>query len=113
MIDLLISHNHTQTQSHHTTTQTVNAAAATIEAFVERRQHVLLEVIESLRSSFPRKEKWDNEKCLFELAIDPEMMQVVDKIKKYVTSIPCEDLNQHHALLGDVLKGVLDIIKHN
>ena len=39
-------------------------------------------------------------------------MQLVDKIKKYVTSIPCEDLNKHHALLGDVLKGVLDTVKH-
>ena len=82
---LIVHHNHTiTTTAQHT--QTVNAAAATIEAFVERRKHVLLEVIESLRSSFPRKEKWDNEKCLFELAIDPIMMQLVDKIKKYVTS---------------------------
>ena len=90
----------------------MNAAAATIEAFVERRQHVLLEVIESLRSSFPLKQEWNDEKRLIELVIDPEMMQLVDKIKKYVTSIPCEDLNQQHALLGDVLKGVLDIVKH-
>ena len=113
MIDLLISHNHIQTQSrHNTTTQTVNAAAATIEAFVERRQHVLLEVIESLRSSFPRKQQYSFKTWLYELVIDPIMMKLVDKIKKYVTSIPCEDLNQQHALLGDVLKGVLDIIKH-
>ena len=90
----------------------MNAAAATIEAFVERRQHVLLEVIESLRSSFPRKNDWNFKNRLFELVLDPEMMQLVDKIKKYVTSIPCEDLNQHHTLLGDVLKGVLDIVKH-
>ena len=102
----------TCSQSHTTTTQTVNAAAATIEAFVERRQHVLLEVIESLRSSFPRVQIRNHEKELFELVIDPEMMQLVDHIKKYVTSTPCEDFNQHHALLGDVLKGVLDIIKH-
>ena len=90
----------------------MNAAAATIEAFVERRQYVLLEIIESLRSSFPQKHEWNDEKYLTELIIDPEMMQLVDKIKKYVTSIPCDDLNQHHALLGDVLKGVLDIVKH-
>ena len=90
----------------------MNAAAATIEAFVERRQHVLLEVIESLRSSFPRKQEWNDETLLVELVIDQIMMQLVDKIKKYVTSTPCEDLNQHHALLGDVLKGVLDIVKH-
>ena len=90
----------------------MNAAAATIEAFVERRQHVLLEVIESLRSSFPRKEQWNDKYRLIELTIDPKMMQLVDKIKNYVTSTPCDDLNQHHALLGDVLKGVLDIVKH-
>ena len=90
----------------------MNAAAATIEAFVERRQHVLLEVIESFRSSFPRKQEWNDKKELYELVINPSMMSLVDKIKKYVTSIPCEDLNQQHALLGDVLKGVLDIIKH-
>ena len=90
----------------------MNAAAATIEAFVERRQHVLLEVIESLRSSFPRTQQWNSEKVLTELVIDPSMMQLVDKIKNYVTSTPCDDLNQQHALLGDVLKGVLDIVKH-
>ena len=90
----------------------MNAAAATIETFVERRQHVLLEVIESLRSSFPRKQELSAKTWLRELIIDPNMMQLVDKIKKYVTSIPCDDLNQHHALLGDVLKGVLDIVKH-
>ena len=97
---------------HNHNTQTVNAAAATIEAFVERRQHVLLEVIESLRSSFRRVERWNGKKALVELVIDPMMMQLVDEIKKYVTSTPCDDLNQHHALLGDVLKGVLDIVKH-
>ena len=90
----------------------MNAAAATIEAFGERRQHVLLEVIESLRSSFPRKQQWNHKKLLYEFIIDPKIIQLVDKIKKYVTSIPCDDLNQHHALLGDMLKGVLDIVKH-
>ena len=73
---------------------------------------MLLEVIESLRSSFPRTQQWNSEKVLTELVIDPSMMQLVDKIKNYVASIPCDDLNQHHALLGDVLKGVLDIVKH-
>jgi hypothetical protein len=74
---------------------------------------VLLEVIESLRSLFPQKQKWNDKLRLVELVIDPKMMQLVDKIKQYVTLIPCEDLNQHHALLGDMLKGVLDIVKHS
>ena len=73
---------------------------------------MLFEVIESLRSSFPRNQKWNFKKELTELVIDPKMMQLVNKIKKYAMSTPCEDLNQHHALLADVLKGVLDIIKH-
>lgn len=91
----------------------MNAAAATIETFVERRRHVLLEVIESLRTSFPRKQHYNRSTLVFELVVDSEMMQLADAMKKYVSLIPCKDLNQQHVLLGDVLKGVLDIIKHN
>ena len=103
------SHNY-NTITHNT--QTVNAAAATIEAFVERRQHVLLEVIESLMTSFPKIQNWNVEKNINELIDDPMKLRFGDKIKKYAMSIPFEQLNQQPTLLGDVLKGVLDIVKH-